>query len=136
MRTRYFLFVIAALFMISAGKPSHCKISLFEYVREADSGAMYKNPKNTEVEIKAPNAINLNEVPVTFYHDCPELSFELAVYNRWGSEVFKTVDAGEPWYCEYEGQQLPMGVYMWKLKYKIGKRGDEQERTGNITLLK
>ena len=136
MKFKIILLFLTATAALSTTTRYKCTISLFEYVRGADSTSVYKNPKKTEVNVKAPNAINLNKVPVTFYHDCPELDFELAVYNRWGQEVFKTVDVGEPWYCEYDGKQLPMGVYFWKLKYKMGKRGDLQEASGNITLLK
>ncbi|MAZ96161.1 MAG: hypothetical protein CMP53_01410 [Flavobacteriales bacterium] len=41
--------------------------------------------------------------------------YEFAVYDRWGNEVFHTLDITECWDGTFNGQQLPLGSYNYRL---------------------
>ena len=39
----------------------------------------------------------------------------LAVYNRWGQQVFSATTLGDRWDGTYRGQACPMGAYVYQL---------------------
>lgn len=64
-------------------------------------------------------------------------SFALIVYDRWGSTLFKTNNAEIQWNGRFDntGKEVPPGVYLYTLKYKVrGKEAVEEKRM--VTLLK
>ena len=73
--------------------------------------------------ITIPNGDGLNDrfLPV-FSHPDEIESFEMMVYDRWGSMVFLTKDMHAGW----DGGDLPMGMYVWVVRYKSAR---EEERT-------
>ena len=48
--------------------------------------------------------------------DCT-LSFNMQVFNKWGSVVFATTDITEGWDGTYEGKNVPDGIYSYKVFY-------------------
>lgn len=67
-----------------------------------------------------PNDDRLNDV-FSISGNCFE-SFEMWVYNRWGSNVFYTNNPTIGWNGELNGLLCPSGSYTWKATYK-GEQG-------------
>ena len=60
---------------------------------------------------------------------------EFAVYNRWGEKIFATTDINQGWDGRYNGQEQPLGVYVWMVNAD-GKDGSHIIRKGNVTLVR
>jgi gliding motility-associated-like protein len=58
---------------------------------------------------------------------------ELYVYNRWGNEVYSSVDYRNDWEGTYKGQTLPAGTYFYIL---INRDTGEEISHGYLTLHK
>ncbi|QNR23661.1 gliding motility-associated C-terminal domain-containing protein [Croceimicrobium hydrocarbonivorans] len=61
----------------------------------------------------SPNGDGLNDVFKPVFK-CNFDEYKLWIYNRWGQEVFKTIDPEQGW----DGTDAPQGVYMFKIYYK------------------
>jgi gliding motility-associated-like protein len=49
---------------------------------------------------------------------CPIYDFELKIYSSWGELVYETNDPMFNWDGTYKGKILPLGVYMYMVKYR------------------
>lgn len=58
-----------------------------------------------------------------------------AIYNRWGTEVFKTTDINEGWDGTYNGEKQPVGVYVYMIEGVLSN-GESVRKQGNVTLLR
>ena len=59
---------------------------------------------------------------------------EIAVYDRWGNEVFRTTDPAFSWDGNFKGMALPMGVCFYYMKGML--KEDEISQSGNLTLVR
>ena len=60
--------------------------------------------------------------------------FELAVFDRHGTQVWRTEEPTDGWDGTYSGRALPGGVYVWQLRYTAA--GERIERTGPVVLVR
>jgi gliding motility-associated-like protein len=71
-----------------------------------------------------PNAFTPNDDSKNDNWNIPALAtydnFELAVFNRYGQLVFRTVNINKPWDGKYKGKVLPAGAYAYFLDLKNG----------------
>ena len=61
-------------------------------------------------------------------------SIILSVFDRWGTQVFKSHDDVRGWDGKYGGKLCEQGVYVYKVDV-ITMGGKEFVRTGHVTLL-
>lgn len=61
--------------------------------------------------------------------------YSLEVFNRWGQQIFISLNPDEGWQGTYNGSESPAGVYAWVLKYR-DNAGDLQEKRGVVKLLR
>lgn len=54
-----------------------------------------------------------------------ENGYEFTVFDRWGDVIFNSIVPGEAWDGKKNGQLLPSGIYVWKLK-SIDPNTDER----------
>lgn len=81
----------------------------------------------------SPNGDGINdifEVKGSFH-----LSYELAIYNRWGNLIFVSNEVQNAWDGTYKGTQAPEGVYTYRIK-AVGFDGKVMQRNGSITLIR
>lgn len=57
------------------------------------------------------------------------------IFNRWGQEVFSTVDINKGWNGQFNGKPQPMGVYVYVLD-AVSSTGKRFYKQGNITLVR
>lgn len=62
-------------------------------------------------------------------------TMDFAIYNRWGQLVFETNDQQACWDGTKDGQEVPTGVYAYRLLYKL-KNGTTAKKSGVITLVR
>jgi gliding motility-associated-like protein len=72
------------------------------------------------MNVITPNGDGINDYWKVFniekYKPC-----KLAIYNRWGDELFSTSDYHNNWDGTYKGKHLPEGTYYFVLETKDGK---------------
>lgn len=62
--------------------------------------------------------------------------FSMQIYNRWGAQVFATTATnGRGWDGRYNGEEQPVGVYVYTIQVTFGN-GVTERYQGNVTLLK
>ncbi len=85
----------------------------------------------------SPNGDSVND---TFGAQVDELAcdfsdrFELAIYSRWGEEVFVSPDREVRWLGSWREQAAPVGVYTYRLTYFDGV--EQIVRAGTVSLLR
>jgi gliding motility-associated-like protein len=80
-----------------------------------------------------PNGDTNNDVYKAFTA-CTLSSFELVIFDRWGTAVFRTTNQDDGWDGTFKGKILSTGVFIWKVVYNDGKF--DHVRSGNLTLIK
>jgi gliding motility-associated-like protein len=58
------------------------------------------------------------------------------IYDRWGKEVFSTVDAQGKWDGKVNGKDAPMGVYVWEVDANCAVTQQRYRKSGNVTLIR
>lgn len=66
---------------------------------------------------------------------CETVFYEFRVYNRWGEEVFRTLDSNTGWNGQVKGQDAEQGVYQFVLFYRL-EVGETRVGSGPIKLLR
>jgi gliding motility-associated-like protein len=88
-----------------------------------------------------PNAFNpassqpANRVwrPLNVYAE--STSYSLEIFDRWGNKVFTSRDEKQGWDGTIDGVDAPMGVYMYRLKYRSVQE-ELKDVQGSLTLLR
>ncbi|MGZ4037342.1 MAG: PKD domain-containing protein [Bacteroidia bacterium] len=57
------------------------------------------------------------------------------VYNNWGALIFETTDQKTGWDGKYQGEDQPVGVYVWVLDVDM-YNNKSVRKTGDVTLLR
>ena len=97
---------------------------------------------NFDCEVNIPNAFTpdgdlLNDFyfPFTESINCFE-KYEITIYNRWGSQVFKSTDPGIGWDGKFKNKNVPTDVYIYLLKYQTVNDLELQIKNGDLTLIR
>lgn len=92
----------------------------------------------TCVYVVVPSAFSPNnDGKNDFFHALSKgvTSFNLKLYNRWGVLVFSAENPDSLWDGKLNGQDQPVGVYIWVLKAKLDD-GTIVDQKGNVTLVR
>lgn len=82
-----------------------------------------------------PNGDRKNDFYFGFGQNLEE--YKLAIYNRWGQEVFVTSDATMGWDGLFEETEAAAGVYAYKVSYRTPcSKNQIEEKLGTIMLLR
>jgi gliding motility-associated-like protein len=92
-----------------------------------------------EVDFLIPNAFSPNKDPLnktfkiegSYYYR----EFEMEIFDRWGTQVFRANDPGNGWDGKYDDKLLPDGVYLYSIRM-IGTDDKLHIYKGSVTLLR
>lgn len=62
-------------------------------------------------------------------------SFHLMIFSRWGSKIFESRDMQAGWDGTYQGNQVPEGVYVFRV-IASGFDGRDISRAGTVTVIR
>jgi gliding motility-associated-like protein len=64
-------------------------------------------------------------------------NFEMTIFDRWGTEIYKTNDINKGWDGRANGGKniAQIDVYVWKIKTK-DYRGEDHSYIGHVTIVK
>jgi gliding motility-associated-like protein len=91
------------------------------------------------VEIFAPDAFTPNNDGI---NDLFRLygegisSFELVIYNRWGTTVFSTTSLDNYWDGQFQNEPCQSGMYTYSLRYQTRFQSQPTKRTGYVILIR
>ena len=60
--------------------------------------------------------------------------FNLQIFNRWGQLVFQSGNPNERWDGSFNGEQVPQGVYVYRLSAQ-GPSGKKETKEGNLNVV-
>lgn len=61
--------------------------------------------------------------------------FDLSIFSRTGQLIYHTTEISKGWDGSLKGQQVPIGVYAYKIQYQA-KDNDTKTLTGSITIVR
>ncbi len=85
----------------------------------------------------SPNQDGINDDLVIFLD--PLISFDLTIYDRWGTAIFASNSLDTHWDGTYSGHPCPSGSYTYRITYRLGGPTDPAKpfvKTGQIMLLR
>ena len=107
-----------------------CKETVIKLLKLEDEFALYIPNAFSPIKNEGKNDV-FNVAGMGFLSD----SFEMIIYDRWGSQVYKTNDVMKGWDGSIKGGPIGKeGVYIYKITVKDYKLR-EKEFVGHITLL-
>jgi len=87
----------------------------------------------------SPNGDGINEAFYVEGNDISQDEFQLYIFDRWGKQVFASVDPLQPWYGAWgsgDGDPLPAGEYNWRLTIRSKQTLQKRIMMGHVTLLR
>lgn len=103
------------------------------------SDTIFAEFENCDCSLYFPNAFTPNndgtndKIGAVF--NCKLYEFSLRIFNRWGEIIFETTSAENAWDGTYKGETLPIGTYLYSVKYKFKHSPNSLIQNGNLTLL-
>lgn len=82
-----------------------------------------------------PNGDGINDVFIPNGSALYARDFEMSVWNRWGQQVYRSVEPTEGWNGMYNGELAQTGVYAYLITYK-NIYNESKIVKGNLTLLR
>jgi gliding motility-associated-like protein len=64
------------------------------------------------------------------------LEYEMIIFDRWGVVVFQSSDVSSAWDGTKMGENVPQGVYVWKIRTKDQYLGTEYEHIGHVSVVR
>jgi gliding motility-associated-like protein len=83
-----------------------------------------------------PNGDGMNDEFFVKGNDVDPEVFQFMIFNRWGELIFETTDLNEGWDGTEGGLDVPIGIYIWKLKTEAKSQEKYFERIGQVNLIR
>ncbi len=83
-----------------------------------------------------PDADGFNDIFLPVVSDHMEKDYVLRVFDRWGTEIFTSLEAQRGWDGTVNGEGPFTGIYAWKLRARSKVDRIMREFTGHVTLLR
>jgi len=121
--------------ILSVSSVESCTVdSLFTVVAQQPQNCGYFMPN-----VFSPNADGIND-SYRAYGDASTISYDLAIYDRWGAEVYRETGTDAimmlGWNGEYKGSQAPIGVYVYRFSYFRSDTEMMEVIAGDMTLVR
>ena len=94
--------------------------------------AFTPNPDGTQGGAYDLNVLNND---VFFPYSAGVIEFKLEIFNRWGEEIFESLDIKKGWDGYYKGTICQQDVYVWEAYVKLNN-GKTFRKSGDLTLLR
>ncbi|MEJ6982112.1 PKD domain-containing protein [Pedobacter sp. P351] len=63
------------------------------------------------------------------------VSYNIKIFNRWGTSLFESVDIFDNWKGLYKGEPLPVGTYYYVL-HTVDLNGVSTKKSGSVTVIR
>jgi gliding motility-associated-like protein len=82
----------------------------------------------------SPNGDGINDVWKPVFTNTDSRAYSLYVFDSWGEKLWKTTNPDDVWDCNYNGEIVKEGVYVWIVFFR-DPRGKDYKLTGIVTVL-
>ena len=92
-----------------------------------------------EAKLIVPNAFSPDDNGINDEfraHGNPVETFYMDIYNRWGQRVFESSDVEKGWDGRFKGQDQEMGIYVYRIHYRLVGSSEDKTIYGNLTLIR
>ena len=83
----------------------------------------------------SPNADGLND-RFSVIEKCPLEDYKMAIYNRWGEQVFVSNDRQHTWDGTHKGQPVLVGAYYYYVQYTVQVNKKKVLMSGDVTVVR
>lgn len=83
----------------------------------------------------SPNGDQLNDLFHPRFFNCEFSNYDLAIYNRWGVQLYHSTDPEEGWNGKYKGVDQEVGTYFFTLQYFTDYKGTQYNK-GDLILVR
>ena len=84
-----------------------------------------------------PDGDDINDVFLPIMPDAQPKTYRFEIYDRWGQLLFEANKPGVAWDGRFtSGEEVPIGVYVWKLYLDFGTSVIRKEWVGHVTLVR
>ena len=84
----------------------------------------------------SPNDDGINdEFSFGYAASCEVTDFRVALFDRWGSELYSSTDPSFKWTGEFKGKQLEAGVFVYVAEISFQDASRPVIRRGDLTLI-
>lgn len=83
-----------------------------------------------------PNNDGVNDIFIPVTRGLSTEQYEFAIFDRWGTMIFRTTSLDIGWDGTYKGQVVKDDAYIWKLQYSYGTHTDHFEEQGHVMIYK
>lgn len=80
-----------------------------------------------------PNGDGLNDVFYVYGNGISNV--QMTIFDRWGERMFTAVDQLTGWPGNYNAEDCPNGIYIYKINYK-GPDGKSYNKTGHVSIIR
>lgn len=84
----------------------------------------------------SPNGDYINDYFFPVLSDISEEDYNFIIFDRNGGVVFNSTDIEESWDGIHINKNVPNGVYVWKIIYKVNNELQKREKYGHVTLIR
>ncbi|MEO6833498.1 MAG: gliding motility-associated C-terminal domain-containing protein [Chitinophagaceae bacterium] len=67
---------------------------------------------------------------------CPVYHYQLRIYNRWGQQIYNSIDINDAWDGTFGGKNLELGVYFYQISYQASYNVVPEYFKGTLDLLR
>mgnify|MGYP001181890382 FL=1 len=82
----------------------------------------------------SPDSDGINDFFIFFFQKI--IDFQIEIFSRWGQMVYKSDDLSKGWNGTFNGENLPTGTYVYKIKNIKNGNGEELVKTGTVALVR
>ena len=86
----------------------------------------------------SPNGDGLNDEFKTVTNSENIESFQMLIYDRWGTLIFESKNISYGWNGTFKGKICPSGVYVYKVEYSLSasSTGQSETKIGTVVLVR
>ena len=107
-----------------------CRDSIQEWQRVEKRGTLFIPNTFT------PNNDGLNDGFAPILRGVNPDTYEFAIFDRWGTMIFRSTDLNREWDGTYNGKYVKDGAYLWRVTYQFENSEEVNDKSGHVNVYK
>jgi hypothetical protein len=114
-------------------------ISITDGYSVFDTTIILQESNLCECNVYIPNTMSMSSTKGNnefgAYSNCDLINYSMEVYDRWGGQLYSTIDQNNYWNGSTAQSKVQSGVYTYKISYRLSAETEEEIRRGSITVI-
>ena len=83
------------------------------------------------------NSLEIELFLVWRFHELVDVEdYQFFIFDRWGELLFETNNISNGWNGTFKGEDVPSGLYVWKIKFMDPVSQQSKNLVGKVTKIK